>query len=228
MYAVNLKNILKQFHNGSEMNILFKDMNLSVSEGELVVISGAEQSGKSTLLRLIAAMTPPNKGTIEVFGQNILSLPKRREWRVENIGFITDEGSLIPYLTAKQNLLLDLPEDDDNYMEKEKEAEQILRDLGFNDETLEETLDGLDSKEQALATVGRIFFTNPKLILVDEPTKSLVGEEGHEVLKQLLRFAKKKGSTVIMVSSDTTITEGADRVLLLENCQVCENERNIQ
>ncbi|MFA9557274.1 ATP-binding cassette domain-containing protein [Evansella sp. AB-rgal1] len=228
MFVVDLQNVLKQFHNGSEMKILFNNMNLRVSEGELVVITGAEQSGKSTLLRMIAAMTPPNKGTIQIFGEDILSITRRPEWRLETIGFVTDEGCLIPYLTAKQNVLIGVSQDDPLYPKMELQAEQILTDLGFTDALMNETLEGLDTKEQILTTIARIYMTNPKLILADDPTKELTGEEGYELLTQLMRFVKKKGSTVIMTSNDPTIIEGADRVLQLENCQLSETKRAAQ
>ncbi|MCD8510322.1 MAG: ATP-binding cassette domain-containing protein [Bacillus sp. (in: Bacteria)] len=141
---------------------------------------------------MIAAMTPPNKGTIKVLGKDLLSIDKRPEWRLDNIGFITSEGALMPYLTPKQNLLTGIPTDNPNYPIKENEAEQILLDLGFTFETMNESLEGLSLKEQVLATIARIFMTNPKLILADEPTKELSGEQEKDVLNQLFHFAKKK------------------------------------
>ncbi|MDQ0253898.1 putative ABC transport system ATP-binding protein [Evansella vedderi] len=224
MYAVSLTNVLKRFSNGSEMKVLFENMDFHVTEGELVVISGGEKTGKSTLLRMIAAMTPPNKGTVKVLGKDLLALKKRPEWRLDNIGYITNEGALIPYLTPKQNLLLGIEADDPIYRVKENEAEQILLDLGFTFESMNETLEGLSSKDQILATIARIFMTNPKLILADEPTKELTGNEGNEVLTQLFRFARKKGSTIIVISNDPTIIEEADRFYKLKNCQLSEEK----
>ncbi|MBU9710260.1 ATP-binding cassette domain-containing protein [Bacillus tamaricis] len=228
MYAVDLNNVLKRFLNGNEMTVLYDNMNFRVSEGELVVISGKRLSGKSTLLRMIAAMTPPNKGTVEVFGQNLLNIKKRPEWRLQNIGFITNEGCLIPYLTAKQNLLIGIPTDDRNFARKEREAEQILSELGFSEETMNDSYEALTSKEQLLATIGRIFMTSPKLILADEPTKELSGKEGQDVLHKLFSFAKKQGSTVIITSNDESIIEKADTCFLLENCKLQEKKTQIQ
>lgn len=227
MNAVKVQNVLKRYSNGTEMKVLFEELNFHVSEGELIVISGEAQTGKSTLLQMIAAMTPPNKGTIEVLGTNLLSIDKRPEWRLNNIGYITSDGCLMPYLTPKQNLLLGISNDSPKYPVKENEAEQILLDLGFTFENMNETLEGLSTKEQVLATIARIFMTNPKLILADEPTKELSDEQGKDVLSQLFRFARKKGSTVIVVSNDATILETADRAYLLENCKLCEKDKAV-
>ncbi|WP_096189305.1 ATP-binding cassette domain-containing protein [Evansella halocellulosilytica] len=225
MYAVELKNVLKRFADGTGLNVLFDEMNLQVHEGELIVVSGGDRTGKTTLLKMIAAMTPPNKGTVEVFGKDLLTIKHRTEWRLEHIGFITDEGCLIPFLTTKQNLLLGTPSDHSNYKRTEEEAERILSELGFSKEKMNETLEGLDSKEQVLATIARILMTKPKLILADEPTKQLTGIDGQEVLSMLLRFAKKNGSTVIIVSNDDSIKEFADKIYMLENCKLtCSGE----
>ncbi|ADU30941.1 ABC transporter ATP-binding protein [Evansella cellulosilytica] len=224
MYAVDLKNVLKRFSNGSDMTVLFNNMNLHVSEGELVVITGGKQSGKSTLLRMIAAMTPPNKGSVTVFGENLLSIKQRTEWRLQNIGFITNEGCLIPYLTAKQNLLLGISPNDPKYVEVESRAVEILRHLGLSDEKMNESFEGLSSKEQIITTIGRIFMTNPKLILADDPTNELSDNDGQEVLNQLMRYAKKHCSTIIIASNDPCIMESADRVFELENCQLQEKD----
>lgn len=228
MNAIELSNVLKRFSNGSEMTLLFEDMNFTVREGELVVISGEEKTGKSTLLRMIAAMTPANKGTVEVFGEDLISIQKRTEWRLENIGYINDEGCLMPYLTAKQNLLLGLNPDDAIYKEREKKAISILEDLGFSKEKIDESIEGLDDKHQILATIARILMTNPKIILADEPTKELSGDDGTAVLDKLLAFAKKERSTVIIVTNDASILDQGDRHFTVENYQLVEKNKEEQ
>ena len=227
MKMVKLTSVLKRFSRDNQMNVLFKDMNFQVTEGELVVISGEPQTGKSTLLKMIAAMTPPNKGKVEVLGEDLLHIKERPQWRLNNIGFITHEGCLIPYMTVKQNLLLGSVETDPDYNFKEEKATSILYALGFSKETINETIEGLTSKEQILATIARIFMTNPRIILADEPTKALTGTEGSEVLENLLRFAREQGSTVIVVSNDNNIINIADRLFLLENCQLLEQREAI-
>ncbi|WP_078595403.1 ATP-binding cassette domain-containing protein [Evansella clarkii] len=222
MGIVSLSNVLKRFSADGEMNILFENMNLQVNEGEVVVITGGSQTGKSTLLHMIAAMTPANKGTVEVFGQNLVTIKERPKWRLENIGLVTDEGCLLPYLTVKQNLLLGTDRSEADYPLKEAQAHRILEGLGFSSESVNETLEGLTSKEQILATIGRIFMTNPKLILADEPGKRLSGPEGEEVIRGMFQFARSNGSTVIAVSNDPGIIKKADRLLRLENRKLVE------
>ncbi|MCE7794778.1 ATP-binding cassette domain-containing protein [Salipaludibacillus sp. CUR1] len=228
MNAIELNQVVKRFSNGSQMTTLFNDMNFTVREGELVVISGEEGTGKSTLLRMLAAMTPANKGSVHVFGEDLLTIRKRTEWRLENIGYINEEGVLIPYLSARQNLLLGLKPDHPQYKEKYKQAAEILMDLGFSEEKLDESIEGLDDKHQILASIGRILMTSPKLILADEPTKALDGPEGEAVLDRLMNFAKKQGLTVIAVTNDETIRDQADRHFSVENCQLVEKNEEGQ
>ncbi|WP_416151116.1 ATP-binding cassette domain-containing protein [Salipaludibacillus sp. HK11] len=225
MNAIELSNVLKRFSNGSEMTLIFENMNFSVRKGELIVISGNEKTGKSTLLRMIAAMTPANKGTVEVFGQDLISIRKRTEWRLENIGYINEEGCLMPYLTAKQNLMLGLDTEDPRFDEVEKKATNILVDLGFSNEKLNDSIEGLDDKHQILATIARILMTNPKIILADEPTKELSGDDGKVVLDKLLNFTKKQQSTVIIVTNDDSIHSRADRHFTVENYQLVEKNK---
>jgi len=225
MNVIELSNVLKRFSNGSEMTLLFEDMNFTVREGELVVISGGEGTGKSTLLRMIAAMTPANKGTIEVFGEDLIRIEKRTEWRMENIGYINEEGCLMPYLTAKQNLLLGLKPEDAQYKQMVNKALNILKDLGFTEEKLNDSIEGLDDKHQILATIARILMTSPKIILADEPTKELNGVDGTLVLDKLLAFARKQQSTVIIVTNDASIHDQADRHFTVENYQLVEKNK---
>lgn len=228
MNAIELNNVVKRFSNGSDMTLLFENMNFSVREGELVVISGDEGTGKSTLLHMIAAMTPANKGTVQVFGTDLLSVRKRTEWRLENIGYLNDESCLMPYLSARQNLIIGLKPEDPQYDEKLEEASGILRDLGFSEERMDESIEGLDDKHQMLATIGRILMTRPKIVLADEPTKELSGEEGKGVLEKLLSFAKREKLTVIMVTNDPTIRSKADRHFIVENRQLVELDNEIE
>ncbi|MCR6107248.1 ATP-binding cassette domain-containing protein [Salipaludibacillus agaradhaerens] len=224
MNAVELTNVLKRFSNGngSDMTILFENMDFSVREGELVVVSGNQGSGKSTLLQMIAAMTPANKGTVNVFGEDLLSVHKRTEWRLNTIGFINADSCLIPYLSARQNLLIGLKKEDTGYEAKQAHATAILSELGFSEETMDESIEALDDKQQLLATIGRIFMTQPKLILADEPAKALKGEESEELLTRLIHFSRQHGLTVIIATNDSSIIKKADRHVVVENHRLVE------
>ncbi|MGJ9383904.1 ATP-binding cassette domain-containing protein [Salipaludibacillus sp. CF4.18] len=225
MIAIKLTNILKRFIHGSETTLLFKDLNLSVNEGELVVISGDEGTGKSTLLRMIAAMTPANKGIVQVFGEDVVTIKKRSDWRMKNIGYINDEGLLTPFLTAKQNLLMDIKEDSPEYKDQEQKAINILTQLGFSTENFNDTIEGLDDKHQVLAIIARILMTGPKLILADEPLKSLEGSEGAGILEELLTFAKQEQTTVIICTDDPAISSKADRHYRIESNKLVEKSK---
>lgn len=222
MNAISLSNVLKRFSDGEQLHVIFEDMNFQVKEGELIAISGKEGTGKSTLLQMIAAITPPNKGTVEVFGQDIIDIKKRSDWRVQTIGFMNDESVLMPYMSIKENLLLGLSEDDPKYPARLKRAHEILHDLDFPEVEMNESIEALDDEKQILATIARILMNNPKIILADEPTKALPGERGKEVIDHLLAFAEKQGTTVIIVTEDEDLVQRADKFYHVEDRQLVE------
>lgn len=224
MNAIQISNVLKRFSDGNDLKVIFENMDFVVREGEMVVISGQEGVGKSTLLQMIAAITPPNKGTVEVFGQDIINIRKRTDWRVQTIGYINDESVLMPYLSIQENLMLGLTEDDPKYRSRLERAHEILKELHFPENRINESIEALDDEEQILATIARILMTNPKIILADEPTKALPGESGKDVIEHLLAFAEKQGTTVVIVTEDDDLVKRADRYYHVENQRLIEKE----
>lgn len=224
MNAIQISNVLKRFSDGEELKVIFENMDFTVREGEMVVISGQEGVGKSTLLQMIAAMTPPNQGKVEVFGQDIISIKKRTDWRVQTIGYMNDESVLMPYMSIQENLMIGINEDDPKYHARLVRAHEILKELHFPESRINESIEALDDEEQILATIARILMTNPKIILADEPAKALPGERGKKVIDHLLAFAEKQGTTVVIVTEDEDLVNRADRYFHVENHRLVEKK----
>lgn len=197
MYVISAKNISKKYISGEQKKILFNDLSLYVHEGEIISISGQYGSGRTTLLKMIAAMTPPNHGTIEVFGENILTIERRSDWRVKHIGFLTNQESLIPYFTAKQHLLMGQNDDDPDFDFFNEEAHYILTMLGIDEAKLSQFPDQLEKFDRLKITVARVLMTNPRLLLVDELATSLSAEERFSLYSTLVEFARKQNITII-------------------------------
>jgi ABC-type lipoprotein export system ATPase subunit len=197
MYVVTAKNISKKYISGSKKNILFNDLSLHVHEGEIIFISGDYGSGRTTLLKMIAAMTPPNHGTIEVFGKNLLTIKSRTNWRLKHIGFLTNEEILIPYFTVKQHLLMGQNEDDPDFEFFNEEARYILTILGFDELKLTQYPEQLSKIDRIKITVARVLMTNPRLLLIDELAESLSDEDRFSLYSTLVEFARKQNITII-------------------------------
>lgn len=197
MYIISAKNVSKKYISGKQKNILFEDLSLNVREGEIISISGQYGSGRTTLLKMIAAMTPPNHGTIEVFGKNILTIERRSDWRLKHIGFLTNQESLVPYFTAKQQLLMGQNDDDPDYDFFNEEAQYILTMLGIDEAKLSLLPDQLVRFDRLKITVARVLMTNPRLLLVDELATDLSTEERFSLYSTLVEFARKQNITII-------------------------------
>ncbi|PYZ97807.1 ABC transporter [Alteribacter lacisalsi] len=220
MHAVELKGVMKRFSNGTELTTVFTEADLTVTKGEIVVVQGGCKTGKTTLLNLIAAMTPANKGSVLVFGTNLLSLRHRPDWRLANIAFITDDMSLNPCLSPLQNLLTGFQEGEKGYEEASLRAADVLSSLGISNRDRGECLEELSRKETFLTSIARVFMSRNPLVLADEPEKVLADEEAHSAMSSLIRFARKNSITVIIASNDRRLSCQADRTLVLKNGNV--------
>lgn len=221
VYVITANNVSKKYITGKQKNILFKDLSLHVHEGEIVFIGGHYGSGRTTLLKMIAAMTPPNHGTIEVFGTNLLDIEKRSDWRMKHIGFLTSEDCLIPYLSVKQHLLMGQEVDSPDYDLCNGEAQFILSMLGINDEKLTKYPDSLTKLDRLKITIARILMSNPRLLLLDELTKGLNDEEQYELYSVLVNYVRRQQLTLV-ITGETESGQFFDRILELVDGKLIE------
>lgn len=221
MNAITAKNVSKKYISGNEKNILFNDMSLTVQEGEVVFISGHYGSGRTTFLKMIAAMTPPNHGTIEVFGKNLLDIKKRTDWRLKHIGFLTNKDYLIPYLTVKQHLLMGEDEDDPLFDFFSDEAKYILAMLEIGEEKLSLYPRSLSKIDRLKTTVARVLMANPRILLVDEFTKGIADEDRFNLHKLIVEYARNQNTTII-ITGETDYCYFADRILKLKDGKFIE------
>ncbi len=225
MYVITAKNISKKYITGNQRNILFDDISLNVHEGEIIFISGEYGSGKTTLLKMIAAMTPPNHGKIKVLGKDLLTIEKRSDWRLKHIGFLTNDDSLIPYLTVKQHLLMGLNEADSDYKLLNEEAQYILTMLGINENQLSHYPEALSKVDRLKITLARVLMANPRLLLLDELTSELNEDECFDFYRILIEFARTQNITLILTGENQNC-DIADRILKLESGKLIEVNDN--
>jgi putative ABC transport system ATP-binding protein len=194
---------------------------LSVSEGELVALLGPSGSGKTTLLLCISLILEPTSGKIVFDGQTIYqkngwaSVDVRR-LRREKIGFIFQSHNLIPFLTARQNVLLPLNLVGINGKKAQRRVRELLEYMEIADraDILPAFLSG---GEQQRVAIARALANNARLILADEPTASLDTVRGVKVMELLKRIAKENRSAVIAVTHDARMIEGFDHVYHLKD-----------
>ena len=226
MEILRIEGLSKIFGSGYLEVRALEDIKLSVSEGDLVALLGPSGSGKTTLLLCVSLILDPTAGKIVFDGQTIF---QKNGWagvdirriRREKIGFIFQSHNLIPFLTAKQNVLFPLSLIGLRKEEAESRAMELLRYMEIADRAdyLPALLSG---GEQQRVAVARALANNAKLILADEPTASLDTTRGMRVMELLKKIAKENRSAVIVVTHDVRMIEGFDCVYQLKDGRIID------
>jgi putative ABC transport system ATP-binding protein len=215
--------LTRTFGQGISLVRAVDDVSLSVSAGELVVVTGASGSGKSTLLHLLGGLDTPDEGRVLLQGEDISRLPQRQLSliRRRRLGFLLQFFSLLPTLTAIENVSLPLALDGTSRAQARARAEEALHGVGVFERRAHHpgTLSGGEQQRVALA---RAIVTNPVVLLADEPTGSLDSTSGQAIFELLRESATSSG--VVLVSHDPRAADYADRVIRLADGQVVGTE----
>lgn len=200
---IELKNINKIYDlNKNDKVIALKDINLSIKEGELIILKGSSGSGKSTILSLIAALNKPTSGEVIVDGKKISKLPDNFAsiYRRDNIGFIFQKYNLIADISVKENILLPLIPLNPKEQEVEEKLNNVMDKFKISHKK-ETPVKNLSGGEQQRVAIARANVNNPKIIIADEPTANLdekLSLHFIEILKEL----KSEGKTVVVATHD--------------------------
>jgi putative ABC transport system ATP-binding protein len=215
MEILKIEGLAKTFGSGHLEVRALADINLTVSTNELVALLGPSGSGKTTLLLSLSLILEPTAGTIVFDGQAIYKQGwagvDMRRVRREKIGFIFQSHNLIPFLTAKQNVLFPLSLIGQTGATAERRAMELLDYMEIADRAdfLPAVLSG---GEQQRVAIARALANKAKLILADEPTAALDTQRGMRVMALLKRIARESQSAVIVVTHDVRMIEGFDHV----------------
>jgi putative ABC transport system ATP-binding protein len=221
MEILRIEGLSKTFGSGDLEVRALEDISLSVSKGELVALLGPSGSGKTTLLLCISLILEPTTGKIDFDGQTIF---QKNGWggidirrvRREKIGFTFQSHNLIPFLTAKQNVIFPLSLVGIKKEVAESRAMELLEYMEIANRG--DYLPGLLSGgEQQRVAIARALANKAKLILADEPTASLDTARGMRVMELLKKIARENQSAVIVVTHDERMIKGFDHVYHLKD-----------
>jgi len=185
------------------------------------VIRGPSGTGKSTLLMTIGGMLQVTSGNVFINGINIYQLSKksRAAFRAENIGFVFQMFHLIPYLDVGENVLL-ASRNVKKKLVNRLDVQKLLARFNLANRENHKPAE-LSAGELQRTAVARAFFSQPKIILADEPTGNLDPENAQQVFSYLYEF-HSKGGTVIVVTHGHAADQFADRIILLKDGQIRE------
>jgi putative ABC transport system ATP-binding protein len=220
-----LNGVGKEYQVADQTIVALKPVDLTINEGELVLIIGPSGSGKTTLLSLIGCVIYPSYGSLTVDGQEVnhLSQKELAHLRLNSIGFVFQSFNLIAPLNALDNVLMPLQLKKIPRALARKKAEAALELVGMLDRkrSLPKQLSG---GQQQRVAIARALVTDPKLILCDEPTASLDASSISTVMNELVALARG-GKSVCVVTHDPRLIAYADRVIKVDNGQATEFEK---
>jgi len=194
-------------------------VSLEVPPGRSLAITGPSGCGKSTLLGLIGALDRPTTGRIVVGGHELSSLPERDRARVrrEELGLVFQSDNLLPFLTAGENVRLQLALTGSAVVEDR--SLELLELLGVG-ECAEKLPDQLSGGQRQRVAVARALVHRPRVLLADEPTGSLDDESSAVLMDLLLTVQQEDGSTLVVVTHDLAVAARLDRTIRIHDGRV--------
>lgn len=213
--ALELDNVRKVYGTADQQVVALNDVSLTVGNDEMMILVGPSGSGKTTLLTVAGALLRPTSGNVRVGGVDITDLDDKQlaGFRRDEVGFVFQSVNLVPFLTAKENLLVVRQFGGSRIdSEAKKRADQLLDELGLGGRggSLPSQLSG--GQKQRVA-IGRALMNDPSLVLVDEPTSALDSELGKQVMDLLRREIKGRGVSAIIVTHDDRVLDYGDRTV---------------
>lgn len=211
---LRVDSVSKVYGSGHTEVTAVADATMSVDQGEFVALLGPSGSGKTTLISIIGGLLQASSGSVHLGDVDVTAQSAREltRFRAERVGFVFQSANLVPFLTARENLLyVTSLIKGSSRSEAKARADQLLEELGLADRAgnLPEQLSG---GERQRVAIGRALMNDPDLVLVDEPTAALDTALGRQVVEMLRREIKSRGKTGIMVTHDLRMVEYTDRV----------------
>lgn len=214
--VIQIRDIRYTFGQGEVQQEVLHGVNADFYEGQISIIVGPSGSGKTTLLKLIAGLRTIQQGSIEIEGQRLEKAKQSELVKVRrNIGFIFQSHHLIGSLSVTQNVMMPLTFVPKMNARKARErALEILKEVDLI-EHAEKRPEQLSGGQQQRVAIARALVHRPSIILADEPTASLDGTTGREVVSYLQHLCKEFNNTIVLVTHDNRILDVADRLVTL-------------
>jgi putative ABC transport system ATP-binding protein len=222
--VVCARGLTKTFESGSQAVCALRGVDLRVGHGEFVALVGPSGSGKTTLLNLIGALDVPTGGELTVLDQRIASLSRlsRAHMRLHSIGFVFQAYNLVPVLTARENVefVLELQGQREG---RRARAVGVLAELGLAD-LADRRTNELSGGQQQRVAVARAIASRPKLVLADEPTANLDGDNAETLMHLMRDLRDRYGMTFIFSTHDPRVVAHAVRIVTLVDGRVSKDE----
>lgn len=218
MNVIEVKDLCKTYVVNKRQNNVLKNVNLTISDGEMVAVMGPSGSGKSTLLYTVSGMDSITAGEVQFCGKNIAKMNEKElaDLRLDEMGFIFQQMYMLKNLTVLDNIILPAAQSKKN-TETRKETVgrglDLMRKLDII-EVADNDINEVSGGQLQRACICRSMINMPKVLFADEPTGALNRTASNEVMKELVKL-NEEGTTIMMVTHDAKVAAKCSRVLYI-------------
>ncbi|MFD3922178.1 ABC transporter ATP-binding protein [Streptomyces sp. NPDC058595] len=222
-----LSGVTKQYRTGKSTVHALAGVDLTIGEGDRLVIKGPTGGGKSTLLQMLGGLDRPTAGSVKLDGTDLAQLgeAKLTAVRGRSIGFVFQSFNLIPTLSAQENVETALVPLGTKAGERRERAAEALRSVGLG-ERRDHVPSEMSGGQQQRVAIARALVKRPKVLLADEPTGNLDESMRDEIMDLLEGLWKEHGLTFVMVTHDSSIARRATRLATIRNGRITITERS--
>lgn len=218
MNILEVKDLCKTYIVNKRQNNVLKNVNFTVSEGEMVAVMGPSGSGKSTLLYAVSGMDSITAGEALFCGKNIAKMGEKElaDLRLDEMGFIFQQMYMLKNLTVLDNIILPAAQskkNNENRRHTVQRGQELMRKLGIID-IADNDINEVSGGQLQRACICRSMINDPKMIFADEPTGALNRTSSDEVMEELAKL-NKDGTTVMLVTHDVKVAAKCTRVMYI-------------
>lgn len=215
---IHTQNLSKSYRSGNQKREALHDINIDISKGEIIAITGPSGSGKSTLLHILGCLDMPTTGKYLLDGEDISKLsPPELAWiRNHKIGFIFQDFDLLEHLTALENVRLPMIYGGISSKESMQKSEYLLEQMGLASRRHLYPAQ-LSGGQQQRTAIARALSMNPQLILADEPTGNLDSQNSKLIVNILKAMNRDSNVTVVLVTHALEIAQETGRIIELHD-----------
>ena len=218
--VVEGKTLTKRFGEGEAGVVAVDSVDITIQEGELVMLMGDSGCGKTTLISLLGCILTPNEGELWIDGKQIkhpdqdLSLIRR-----EKIGFVFQLFHLLPYLTALENVMVAMDLAGQKSNQAENRAKELLTQVGLGDR-LGHRPSQLSGGEKQRVSFARALANNPKIVFADEPTANLDSRQSENLMSLVRELRQEHRTTIAIVTHHEGLKKDADRIVQMKDGRI--------
>jgi lipoprotein-releasing system ATP-binding protein len=221
--VVEIKNLFKKYKNGTDDLVILDQLDLTLEKGKKLIITGESGCGKSTLLNIMGGLDRGSGGVVKICGADIEQLEENELYNFRNriTGFVFQFHYLLKELTAAENVMMPMFIRGETKKKSLEEAEKLLVKVNLAERSSFYPYQ-LSGGERQRVAVARALINNPSILLADEPTGNLDEKNSRIVEELLFTLVEEQGTTLVMVTHDTSLSARGDITMKLERGRLKE------